>query len=125
MHQEIELIGNLGQTPELRKHNDRSVVNLNVATNRRYNTETGQVTETVWFNVAVWGAQADTCALYLRSGRQVFIKGRMKAAKVFEKADGTFGASLDVDARMVRFLGPSDQEITLDTTDEIPFDDGE
>ena len=52
MHQEIELIGNLGQTPELRKHNDRSVVNLNVATNRRYNTEAGQVTETIWFNVA-------------------------------------------------------------------------
>ena len=113
MHQEIELIGNLGQTPELRTHNGRSVVNLNVATNRRYNTEAGQVEETVWFNVAVWGNRADTCALYLRKGRQVFVKGRMKAPKAFKRADGSYGASLDVDAQMVRFLGPKDEEITV------------
>ncbi len=112
MYHRIILVGNLGRDPEMRyTPSGQPVTNLSVATNRTYTDSSGsQVKETVWFRVSVWGKQAETCHQYLRKGRQVLVEGRLVAdengnPRVWTRQDGTPGASFEVTAQTVRFLG--------------------
>ena len=114
MHQTLTIVGNLGRDPEMRYLPDgQAVCNLNVATNRRWNDrETGEPQEEVcWFRVSVWGAQAEACNTYLQKGRQVLVEGRLRpdpetgGPRVYIRQDGTAGASFEMTAHTVRFLG--------------------
>jgi len=84
---------------------------MNIATNRSYTKSDGEkVEETVWFRVTAWGAMAETCNQYLEKGRQVLVEGRLISddngnPKTFDRNDGSVGASFEVNAQTVRFLG--------------------
>ena len=143
MYQKLVLVGNLGRDPEMRYMPDgRPVTQLSVATNNTYKDANNQVVkETTWFRVSVFGKQAEACAQYLQKGRQVLVEGRLRADKqtggprIWEKQDGTKGASFEVVALNVRFIGggqraeggppAADEELaaTPDTMgdEEIPF----
>jgi single-strand DNA-binding protein len=111
MYQKIILIGNLGRDPEMRYLPDgTAVTNFSVATNRRWtDSQTGEPKEeTVWFRVSVWRRQAETANEYLSKGRRVLVEGRLQAPTTFTRQDGTVGASLDVVANRVVFLGGRD-----------------
>ncbi len=114
MHQVLTIVGNLGRDPELRYlPSGEAVCNLSVATNRRWNDrQTGQPQEEVcWFRVSVWGKQGEACNEYLTKGRQVLVEGRLRpdpetgGPRVYFRQDGTAGASFEVVAHTVRFLG--------------------
>ena len=66
----VQLIGNLGQDPELRKTAAGTpVTNLNVATNEAFTDGAGnRQTRTEWHRVVVWGAQADGMRSIPREG---------------------------------------------------------
>jgi len=143
MYQHLTIIGNLGRDPEMRyTPSGTPVTNLNVATNRVYKDANGQqVKETTWFRVSVFGKMAENCAQYLQKGRMVLVEGRLTPDKstggprVWDKQDGTKGASFEVFATNVKFMpsgqraegGPpvTDEEIAgaPETTgdEEIPF----
>lgn len=116
MYSKIIIVGNLGRDPEMRyTPSGQAVTNLNVATSNRYtNSEGEQVDETTWFRVSVWGRQAEACNQYLKKGRQVLVEGRLNADKatggprIWTRQDGTAGASYEVRAFTVRFLGGRD-----------------
>ena len=112
--QEVTIVGNLGNDPVLREHNGTKVTNLSVADNRRYTRQVDEgeveVKETIWFDVAVWGAQAEACVEYLKTGRQVLIQGSLIPddagnPRIFERNDGSSGSKFEVRARRVQFLG--------------------
>ena len=112
MFHKIILVGNLGRDPEMRyTPSGQAVTNLSVATNRRYSDSNGEMhDETVWFRVSVWGKQAEAANQYLRKGRQVLVEGRLIPddngnPRVWSRQDGTSGASFDVSAQIIRFLG--------------------
>lgn len=112
MYNKVILIGNLGSDPEMRyTPSGQSVTNFNVATNEQWTDQQGQRQKrTIWWRVAVWGKQAEACSQYLSKGRQVFVEGRMNAddggnPRTFTRQDGTVGASFEVTAFNVRFLG--------------------
>jgi single-strand DNA-binding protein len=113
MYQKLVIIGNLGRDPEMRYLPDgRPVTQLNVATNNVYKDANGQqVKETTWFRVSVFGKQAEACAQYLQKGRSVLVEGRLRPDKntggprIWDKQDGTKGASYEVNAMTVKFLG--------------------
>lgn len=114
MYQKMIIAGNLGRDPEMRYMPDgMAVTNLNVATNRRWtNKATGQPQEeTTWFRVSVWGRQAETANQYLARGRQVLIEGHLRpdpntgGPKLFTRQDGSVGASFELVADRVQFLG--------------------
>ena len=113
MFHTIVIVGNLGQDPDMRMTpGGQYVTSLNVATNRQYTGSDGQpVKETTWFRVSVWGRQAEACAQYLQKGRQVLVEGHLRpdpntgSPKIWTRQDGTAGASYEVTARVVRFLG--------------------
>ena len=118
MYQQLLIVGNLGNDPELRYMADGTpVANFNVAVNRRWTGQDGTPQEeTTWFRVAAWRKLAETCNQYLRKGRQVMVIGRV-SARAYTAANGELRASLDVTADTVRFLGGP-------RTEESPFADG-
>lgn len=117
MFHKVILVGNLGRDPEMRyTPGGQAVTNLSVATNRTYTDNSGnQVKQTVWFRVAVWGKQAESCNQYLRKGRQVLVEGRLTGddngnPRIWTAQDGTPRASFEVNAETVRFLGGARDE---------------
>ena len=135
----IIVIGNLGRNPEMRYlPSGQPVTNFSVASNRKWNDAEGQThEETVWIRVSAFGRLAEVCNEYLQKGRQVYIEGRLRpdpetgAPRVFTRNDGTPGASYEVVAATVQFLGgrngngasPSEPEFggESEVEEEIPF----
>ena len=118
MYQKLIVAGHLGKDPEMRyAPNGDAVTNLNVATNREYNDKAGQlVKETTWFRVSVWGKQAEACNQYLKKGSSVIVEGRLQGDKttggprIFQRQDGTSGASFEMRADSVRFLSSGQRD---------------
>lgn len=131
MYQKLIIAGNLGKDPELKFiQSGDAVTSFSVATNRKYTDKTGQkVDETTWFRVSVWGKQAESCNQYLKKGSKVLVEGRLNADKatggprIFQRQDGTQGASFEITAESVRFFGSSDgekhAEPTADAGDDL------
>ena len=113
MYQKIIIVGNLGRDPEMRyTPSGQPVTNLSVATSYRWTDQEGQQQErTTWFRVSVWGKQAETCNQYLSKGRQVLVEGSLQpdpatgGPRIWTRQDGTAGASFEVRAFTVKFLG--------------------
>lgn len=112
MFHKVVLLGNVGRDPELRfTPAGQAVTNLSVATNRAYTGSDGsKVEETVWFRVTCWGKLAETVAQYVKKGRTVLVEGRLIPdatgnPKIWNRADGTPGASFEINAQTVRFVG--------------------
>lgn len=114
MYQKLIIAGNLGQDPEMRYMSDgQAVTNFSVACNRRWNDKTTgeQQEEVTWFRVSVWGRQAEAAHQYLSKGRQVLVEGRLRpdpnngGPRVWTRNDGSVGASFEVVADRVQFLG--------------------
>ena len=104
-HQTI-IVGNLGGDPELRYlQSGRAVCNFSVAVSERWRDRQSneQQERTTWYRVAVWGAQAENCNTYLAKGRRVLVTGNV-SARAYINNNGEAAASLDLNARDVRFL---------------------
>lgn len=107
MFQQITIVGNLGQDPEMRyTPSGVPVTTFSVATNRRWTGQDGQTQEkTVWFRVTAWRRDAELASQYLSKGRQVLVIGEMEEARPWTDRDGNTRASLEVTARTIRFIG--------------------
>ncbi len=142
MFHTIIIVGNLGKDPEMRyTPSGQAVTSFSVATNRRYTASNGeQVNETIWFRISAWGKQAEICNQFLKKGSKVLVEGRLTPDKntggprIWQKQDGTSGASFEVTAQTVRFLtsrgegdtgggmmADSGDMATAPAEDDIPF----
>src|SRR5512145_2346503 len=112
MYHTIIVVGNVGKDPEMRyTPSGQAVTSFSVATSRSYTGSNGQqVKETVWFRISAWGKLAETCNNYLKKGSKVLIEGRLApdpatgGPRIWNKQDGSSGASFEVTANTVRFL---------------------
>lgn len=112
MWHSVVVVGNLGKDPEMRyTPKATAVTTLSVAVNEGF----GDNAETLWFNVSVWGNQAEACNEHLKKGQQVVVFGKLKPDKetgnprLFQRKDGSYGTTYDVWANEVRF-GKKDTE---------------
>ena len=142
MYHTLIIVGNLGKDPEMRyTPSGQAVTSFPVASNRKYTSSNGeQVNETIWFRISAWGKQAEICNQYLKKGSKVLVEGRLTPDKttggprIWQKQDGTSGASFEVNAQTVRFLstraeadagGPAASDAgemaTAPAEDDIPF----
>jgi single-strand DNA-binding protein len=141
MYHKVILAGNLGRDPEMRYTPDGTpVTNFSVATTERWTGQDGQQNErTIWWRVAAWRRLAETCNQYLSKGRAVLVEGRMNPdengnPRVFTRSDGSTGASYELTAITVKFLGgreeatgagvPRDEDVPPEADmdeDSIPF----
>lgn len=113
MYHSVTAVGFLGGDPEMRySPQGDAVTNFSLACNRKWKTQDGeQHEETIWFRVTCWRGLAETVNEYLSKGRQVMVIGRLNPdretgnPRVFERNDGSYGASFELTAQQVLFLG--------------------
>ena len=138
MYHQVILAGNLGRDPEMRyTPQGTPVTNFSVATNRKWTNADGTPgEETTWFRISAWGKLGEVCNQYLSKGRQVFIEGQLRpdpesgGPRIWTRQDGTAGASFEVNARTVKFLGGRGEAVEAEpgvTLEEPPpgFEEGE
>lgn len=100
----VFIIGRLTRDPELTETSGgKTVARLSVAVNRSYTNADGE-RETDFFNVTVWGNQAENCARYLEKGRQVAINGELRN-NTYTNKDGEKRTVTDINAQEVEFIG--------------------
>jgi len=123
MYQRIEIIGRLGNIPDMRYTNDGlAVCTLSVATDRNYKQGDEWKTETTWFKVTCWGKLAENCNKYLTKGSLVFVDGYLRKTKCWQHTSGEhqgeWDYSLEMTADIVKFLDskkdkPAEEELAF------------
>ena len=103
----VVLVGNLTKDPELR-HTPSGVAlcKLRVAVNtRQKDPSTGQWGDKPnYFDVTVWGNQAESCSQFLSKGRPIAVDGRLDWRE-WDAQDGTKRQAVEIIADSVQFLG--------------------
>lgn len=139
----VTLVGRLTRDPELRHLPSGSpVLEMGVAVNGRMQDDAGNwVDKPNFFDVKVYGNQAEMLSQHLAKGRRIGIDGRLDW-RSWEAQDGTKRSKVDVVAQNVQFLdsrqdgessyvpaaatagagaGGGDDFPTSPTDDDIPF----
>jgi single-strand DNA-binding protein len=101
----VTLVGRLTRDPELRAlPSGTSVLSLGLAVNGRQKDQTGNwIDKPNFFDVKVFGGQADMLANHLAKGRRVGVDGRLDWSS-WEAQDGTKRSKVEVVAQSVQFL---------------------
>ena len=102
----VQIIGNLGGTPEMKYLNNTDhVVNFSVAVNERWKNRAGESQErTTWLRIVAFNGIGSACAEYLKRGDAVYVEGRLQIREYNDK-DGNARTSVELIASRVRFLG--------------------
>ena len=101
----VILTGRLTRDPELRSTSSGlEVASFSIAVNRNFKNKEGNV-EADFFNVSVFGKQAENVSKYCFKGSQVGVEGRLQS-RSYDAQDGTKRYVTDVVADRVEFLSP-------------------
>jgi single-strand DNA-binding protein len=105
----VLLIGNLTRDPELRYiQNGSAVVNMRIAVNRYYTTQSGEKKQdTCYVTVVAWSRLAELCSEYLSKGKSVFVEGRLQN-RSWETETGEKRNTLEIVADHIHFLDRRD-----------------
>lgn len=123
----VILMGNLTRDPELRyTSGGTAVANFSLAVNRRFKTDDEVREEVDFFDIVVWGKQAENCSEYLSKGRPVLVEGRLQQNR-WETSEGQKRSKVEVVANTVQFLGSRGSEESKGTkgSDTEDFDDSD
>ena len=107
----VILVGRLGKDPEVRYTTSGvAVTNFSLATSEFYKDRNGERQErTEWHNIVVWDRLAETCAKYLKKGRQVYIEGRLQTRE-YDDRDGNKRRITEIVATQMQMLGRANEE---------------
>ena len=104
MLNKVQLIGNLGQDPEMRETaSGQAVGNFSVATSEKVGKGEDREEKTEWHRVIVWGKTAEVCGQYLTKGSKVYVEGRLQT-RDWEDKEGNPKRTTEVVAYKVLFL---------------------
>ena len=107
----VELIGNLGNDPEVRTFSSGGqVVNLSVATTFSYRDKVSgdMIDKTEWHRVNAYNKLAEICGRYLRKGSRVYIEGALQT-RSWEQ-DGQRRYSTEINCRELMMLDDRNRE---------------
>jgi len=122
MYQQITIVGNVGQAPELRySQGGVAVCNFSVAVNEKWTVkDTNEKREkTTWFRVACWRGLAETVNQYVTKGTLVMVIGTIDASTWMK--DDAPQATLDLTAQTVKFLSRVEDQDAPANEDDIAF----
>ncbi len=118
----VTLVGRAGRDPDVRYFESGSVVaNLTLAVNRRSRDE-----EPDWFNLEIWGKQAQVAADYVKKGSLIGVVGSFKLDRWNDKNNGEQRSKPVVRVERLELMGSKrDQEgsgySNSPNQDEVPF----
>ncbi len=109
--------GNLTRDPELAYTPQGTAhTKFGVACHRYYRKDDEYQDETSFFEVTVWGRQAEVCSEYLQKGRSVRVVGRLRQDR-WQDQDGNPRSRVTITAEHVEF-GKRKDEAEGDSGDE-------
>jgi single-strand DNA-binding protein len=115
----VILIGNLGADPEVKyTPSGIAVANFNIATTEQWTDKSGEKQErTDWHRIVAWGRTGEVCGEYLHKGKQVYVEGRLQT-RSWEDKEGIKRYTTEVNAFVVKMLGPSGKEGRIESRNE-------
>ena len=100
----VQIIGNLGQDPEVRQAGQSTVASFSVATSERWTDRAGQKQEkTEWHRCEAWGRLAEVMGEFTKKGSQVYVEGSLTTEKYTDK-DGIDRYTTKVKVQSVQLL---------------------
>ncbi len=125
----VILAGNLTKDPDVRYlPSGTPVTAFRMAVNRRFKGKSGDVDETCFIDVKVYGRQAENCGEYLSKGRNVLVEGYLRLEEW--DSEGGKRSKHVVVADRVQFLGfgkeREDEKVVAPDVSDVPIgDEGE
>ncbi|MEQ9262680.1 MAG: single-stranded DNA-binding protein [Owenweeksia sp.] len=104
-----EIIGNIGKEGELKKINERWVLNFSVAVNHSYTENGEKVESTNWFNCSKWSDHKMGVAPYLTKGTSVFVSGTLNPSH-YRDAQGEVVIDRKLNARLIQLISSKKEE---------------
>jgi single-strand DNA-binding protein len=78
----VQLIGLLGQDPEVKKFDKGQLAKFSLATSETYKSKQGEkVTETQWHNIVAFGKTAEVLEKYVKKGDKIAVEGKLVTRK--------------------------------------------
>ena len=104
----VTVSGHVGQDSELKNVSGTNVLTFSLASTKKVvkNGTSEQVTH--WINCSIWGDRAEKLKPYILKGSSLVCAGEGEV-RVFNKADGTTGANLNVRVNDFQFMGKPEQ----------------
>ena len=105
MKNRVQLIGHVGQEPEVKTVNDKKVANVTLATNDSYTNDKGErVEQTEWHRITAWGKTAEIIEKYVSKGKEIAIEGKL-SHRSYEDKDGIKRYVTEIVAIEILLLG--------------------
>eukprot|EP00918_Siedleckia_nematoides_P045976 GHVU01100808.1.p3 GENE.GHVU01100808.1~~GHVU01100808.1.p3 ORF type:complete len:142 (+),score=15.49 GHVU01100808.1:1149-1574(+) len=111
MYESYQVIGRLGNDPEMRyTSGGDAVCSFSLAIDKSYKDKNGDKHEKVkWVRVTAWRKLAEVTTQYLSKGSLCMVVGEVNEPNVWTDKDGNQRANIEVTAREVKFLGGGQQ----------------
>jgi len=79
MRNKVQLIGHVGQEPEIKTiESGKKVAKFSLATNENYTNSKGEkVEQTEWHRLTAWGKTAEIIEKYVTKGKEIAIEGKL------------------------------------------------
>lgn len=106
---QVSVIGRMTKAPEIRyTQSQKAITKFTIANNFQY----GDNKKANYFNVTVWGKQAENISKYCKKGKQIAISGRLDFESWEDKTTGQKRSSVSIVADSVQFLGDAGSQPT-------------
>jgi single-strand DNA-binding protein len=119
-----ELIGRLGQDPEIRYTQDGAcIANVSVATTESYKDKAGKRQEkTEWHRIAAFGKLAEIIRDYCHKGQLVYLAGKIRTRKWTDK-EGQERYTTEIVANEMKMLSKPEGKVAESSDQPEEFDD--
>ena len=106
MRNKVQLIGHVGQEPEIKNlEGGKKVANITLATNEVYYNDKGEkVEQTEWHRISAWGKTAEIIENYVTKGKEIAIEGKL-THRSYEDKNGEKRYVSEVVANELLLLG--------------------
>ena len=106
MLNQVAVIGNLGQDPEVRyTQSGLAVANLNLAVSEHYKDSSGEAQKrTHWFKATAFGRTAEIAGQYLNKGSRVGIAGQL-VQRTWQDQSGNNRTTVEIRIAQLELLG--------------------
>ena len=106
LRNKVQLIGNLGQAPEIIAfESGNKLAKLVMATNETYRNAQGEkVTDTQWHNLIAWGKTADIIEKYVIKGQEIAVEGKL-INRSYESKEGEKKYKTEIQISELLLLG--------------------
>ena len=86
MKNRVQLIGHVGNDPEVKSFEGGKVANVNIATNETYTNKKGEkVEQTEWHRIVAWDKNAEIIEKFVTKGKEIAIEGKLSTRSYDDK----------------------------------------